>query len=173
MCPTLSLPVYTRPVCARPVCARPVNLLKVNVDKHVFITTQHDLFSLSSLFTDNCQSWTEAGAVGSNVGTIQSTTSTTDHSTCMKVLYTGRHIILYLHLLYNYMSYSVCIYAIYYTVIFVCESTNNRYSCACEIMCTIVVQIILKGYYANVWGKRLGSACLTYVRIHWYVYVRI
>ena len=55
------------------------------------------------------------------------------------------------------MSYSVCIYAIYYTVIFICESTNNRYSCACEIMYAIVLQIILKGYYANI--------CI------WYVYV--
>ena len=42
------------------------------------------------------------------------------------------------------MSYSVCIYAIYYTFIFVCESTNNRYSCACEIMYAIVVQIIYR-----------------------------
>ena len=52
MCPTLSLPVYTRlvyarPVYARPVYARPVYLLKLIVDKYVFITTQHMISSPS------------------------------------------------------------------------------------------------------------------------------
>lgn len=102
--------------------ARPVYLLKINVDKFVLVYTvaRNDLLSLSFLFTDNCQSLTEAGAVSSDVGTVQPTTSTASHSLCVMDLGTGGHaynIIITFIVLFSVIQ---CIYILYMLLYYYC-----------------------------------------------------